>query len=101
MAIPLTSAAAAYANAARQGSGPGMAAPTSGPSFGELMKQAAVDAVDTMHQGERMTAAGVVGKADLTDVVNAVSNAEVTLQAVTAVRDKVITAYQEIMRMPM
>ena len=42
-----------------------------------------------------------VGKADLNDVVQAVTNAEVTLQTVTAVRDKVLNAYQEILRMPM
>jgi flagellar hook-basal body complex protein FliE len=40
------------------------------------------------------------GKANVTDVVTAVSAAEVTLQAVTAVRDKAVAAYQEILRMP-
>jgi flagellar hook-basal body complex protein FliE len=34
------------------------------------------------------------------DVVTAVSNAEMTLQTVVAVRDRVLNAYQEIMRMP-
>jgi flagellar hook-basal body complex protein FliE len=39
-------------------------------------------------------------KADLTDVVQAVTSAELTLQTVVAVRDRLIAAYQEIMRMP-
>ena len=36
----------------------------------------------------------------LQDVVEAVTEAELSLQKVTAVRDRVISAYQEIMRMP-
>ena len=47
-----------------------------------------------------MSAQAAIGKADLTDVVTAVTNAEMTLQTVTAVRDKVVSAYQEILRMP-
>ena len=43
---------------------------------------------------------GAAGKADLGQVVTAVSNAEVTLQAAVAVRDKVIQAYMDIIRMP-
>jgi flagellar hook-basal body complex protein FliE len=39
-------------------------------------------------------------KAELVDVVTAVTQAEITLETVTAVRDKVISAYQDIMRMP-
>ena len=39
------------------------------------------------------------GKANMTDVVTAVSSAELTVQTVTAVRDKVVAAYQEVLRM--
>ena len=42
----------------------------------------------------------MTGQVDIRDVVMAVNNAEVTLQTAVAVRDKVIAAYQEIMRMP-
>ena len=42
----------------------------------------------------------VAGQADMVDVVNAVNTAEITLDTVVAVRDKVIAAYQDIMRMP-
>ncbi|HYE50936.1 MAG TPA: flagellar hook-basal body complex protein FliE [Azospirillaceae bacterium] len=102
MAVPISSALAAYANTAAQGAKPGMGKPeVAGPSFGDLLEEAAKDSLSSLHRGEAMTAAGVMGRADLADVVNAVSNAEVTLQAVTAVRDKVIGAYQEILRMPM
>ncbi|MFV3076160.1 flagellar hook-basal body complex protein FliE [Niveispirillum fermenti] len=104
MAIPFSNAAAAYTNAATRGlnvPGGRAAAPTDGPSFGDMLEEAVSQSVQTMRTGEEMTAKGVVGKADLADVVNAVTNAEVTLQAVVSVRDKVISAYQEILRMPM
>lgn len=101
MSIPFANAAAAYANTATQGLKAGKSAETEGPSFGDMLKDAAEGAISTLHQGEQMTAKGVVGKADLADVVNAVTNAEVTLQAVVNVRDRVISAYQEILRMPM
>jgi len=42
----------------------------------------------------------VAGKAELIDVVTAISSAEASLETVMAVRDQVISAYQEIMRMP-
>ena len=71
------------------------------PSFQDLIGTAAGQAVNNMREGERMSAAAVAGKADLTDVVMAVNNAEITLQSVVAVRDRVISAYQEILRMPM
>jgi flagellar hook-basal body complex protein FliE len=71
------------------------------PTFGDMVKDAAESAASTMREGERLSAAAVNGKADLTDVVMAVNNAEVMLQSVVAIRDKVISAYQEILRMPM
>jgi flagellar hook-basal body complex protein FliE len=45
-------------------------------------------------------AAHVAGKTELIDVVTAISSAEASLETVMAVRDQVISAYQEIMRMP-
>jgi flagellar hook-basal body complex protein FliE len=42
----------------------------------------------------------VAGKGDIVDVVQAVNSAELTLDTVVAVRDKVIAAYQSIMQMP-
>ena len=42
----------------------------------------------------------VANQADLNDIVTAVNNAEMTLQTVVAIRDRVIQAYQEILRMP-
>jgi flagellar hook-basal body complex protein FliE len=101
MAVPINSAIAAYKNVAQGlGAKPGLEG-SDGVDFGQMLKGVVQENIQSLHQGEQMTAKGALGKADLTDVVNAVSNAEVTLQAVVAVRDRVIAAYQEIMRMPM
>lgn len=71
-----------------------------GVSFADLIKDTAQESIKTMKAGEQMSAKAVTGDANLTDVVQAVTAAEVTLQTVTAVRDKMISAYQDIMRMP-
>jgi flagellar hook-basal body complex protein FliE len=79
--------------------GAGAAAPAES-SFKTELKAAVQDALSALHEGEQKSAQGVAGQVDIRDVVMAVNNAEITLQTVTAVRDKVIQAYQEIMRMP-
>ena len=53
-----------------------------------------------LHKGEAASLQAVTGKADLTQVAAAVNNAEIALQTVIAVRDRVIPAYQDIMKMP-
>ena len=42
----------------------------------------------------------LVAPTDVSQVVMAVTNAEVTLETVVAVRDRVIQAYQDILKMP-
>jgi flagellar hook-basal body complex protein FliE len=68
--------------------------------FGEMLSEALQSTVDAQKAAETTSAKAVNGKADVTDVVTAVTNAEVALDTVVAVRDRVISAYQEIMRMP-
>jgi len=71
-----------------------------GPTFADFLKDKARDSVDTLRASESISAKAVTGEADLTDVVQAVTSAELTLQTVVSVRDRMISAYQEIMRMP-
>lgn len=71
-----------------------------GDSFAGMVQKAARDSVDTMKAGEKMAARAVTDQADLTDVVQAVTASEITLQTVVSLRDRMISAYQEIMRMP-
>ena len=84
------------------GGGPsGSLGPTAGTKdFASFVRDAAQSALDTGKQAEAQSIAGLAGKADLLDVVQAVNAAETTLNTVVAVRDKVIAAYQELLRMP-
>jgi flagellar hook-basal body complex protein FliE len=77
----------------------GASAPVHG-GFGDLVKAAITDAVGASKHAERQMANQVAGKTELVDVVTAISAAEASLETVMAVRDQVISAYQEIMRMP-
>ena len=69
-------------------------------SFGNLVKSAIDQVAKTQKTSEAISAQAVLGKADLTDVVQAVTDAELTLQTVMTVRDRLVGAYQDIMRMP-
>ncbi|HLT76210.1 MAG TPA: flagellar hook-basal body complex protein FliE [Ferrovibrio sp.] len=68
--------------------------------FGEMLTEALQNTVDASRASEAMASQAVAGKADVTDVVTAVTNAEMALDTVVSIRDKVISAYQEILRMP-
>ena len=72
----------------------------SGGGFADILKSAMGDAMKSSKNAEQQMAAQVAGKTELVDVVTAISAAEASLETVMAVRDQVISAYQEIMRMP-
>ena len=91
----------AYASALASGKTPGMEPrPAPGGQFASALRAAIGDTRETLAQGEAVSTAAVAGKAELTQLVTAVTNAELTLQTVVGVRDRAIQAYQEIMRMP-
>lgn len=69
-------------------------------SFGNAVTQALSQAVQTGHTADNQAVKAVSGGGNLTEVVTALSHAEMTLQTVTAIRDRVIQAYQDIMKMP-
>ena len=69
--------------------------------FADLVKSAIKEAVRIGERSENLSIQGITDKADISKVVTAVSEAELTLQTVVTVRDKVLAAYKEIMRMPM
>jgi flagellar hook-basal body complex protein FliE len=98
MPVTFTGANAAYQAAARIAETTGAAQSASVPSegFGTILK----DAMESMRTGEAAAAQGAAGKGDIVQIVNAVTEAELTLETVVAIRDKVISAYQDIMRMP-
>jgi flagellar hook-basal body complex protein FliE len=107
MAIPTSpaSAANAYAALGRLGGDPsslGRAAETtdSGPSFSSILKDVvhAVSAAGAKADAQTQTVA--TGKANMVDVVTAVAESETAIATLVSVRDKVIAAYEDILKMP-
>lgn len=93
---------AARAYSAIQGAGM-PASPVGGAGqsgFADMLTSVMGDMTQTSRAAETQMASAVQGQGSLIDVVTAVSSAEASLETVMAVRDQVISAYQEIMRMP-
>ncbi len=102
MPVNLMGAVGAYNNALQNAVKPGLDArnvPT-GKSFESMVSDVADAMLQSGHAAEKATAQAMTGKADINEVVMAVANADIAVQTVVAVRDKVISAYQEILRMP-
>jgi flagellar hook-basal body complex protein FliE len=73
---------------------------TGATSFGSMLKDVVGSVVEAGRKSDAQTQAMAAGKSNIVDVVTAVSETEVAVEALVAVRDKVIAAYEEIMRMP-
>lgn len=98
---PLSPALAAYAQAVDRMQAPeGPAAGAPVQSFASVLAQNLSDAVEAGRRSETVAQQAAVGSADLQDLVEAVNAAELSLQSVVAVRDRIIGAYQDILRMP-
>lgn len=103
MSIPATAAINAYtkmADLAAKGPDKNPAEGATAQNFGATLQGVVDDMMQTGKVSEAQTAAAVAGKADVVDVVTAVAEAETTLEMVVTVRDRVVNAYQEILRMP-
>lgn len=103
MSMDAIRAAEAYAQAARtavSGGGADASPDIAKADFGDMLKSAIADTASTLKAGEAAAAGVAAGEASLVDVVTAISAAEVSLETALAVRNRVIEAYQEIMRMP-
>ena len=89
---------AAAAVAAYRGSG--AAPPASGADFGATLRRAVEGALDTAREADATSTRALTGAGGVTEAVLALSRAETALQTAVAVRDRVVSAYQDIMRMP-
>lgn len=70
------------------------------PSFANMVTEALGSVSDAAHTSEaKELQALTTGKVELSDLVTAVANAELSLSTVVAVRDRVINAYNDIIRM--
>jgi flagellar hook-basal body complex protein FliE len=77
---------------------PDPAAAPRGP--GEAFAAGATDFLETLRRSEETVKAGLAGRADAQAVVEALAATELAVETAVAIRDKVVEAYQEILRMP-
>jgi len=110
--VSFNHASAAYRDATRvaekiiseTGAGEATSAKSTDPmpqaNFQDLVGTAMQTGRDISYKGEAASTKSIVNEADLHDLITAVANAELTLNTVVAVRDRVISAYQDIIRMP-
>lgn len=102
MSIGALDAVAAYGrvtNTAAPASGSVSAVSEPGAGFGGMIENMVSEAASSLHAAEEASAKQVAGKGDMIDVATAIGSAEVALDTVVAVRDRVVSAYSEIMRM--
>ena len=104
MSIESLIASKAYSNVnntvGQAGNSAGAAGEPAGANFGEMLQGLVQDAVETGKASEAQAMGAVAGESEMIDVVTAITAAEMTLETVVAVRDKVIEAYNRIMQMP-
>lgn len=93
----LAAAGAAAAYRAATGAGTAIA---EGAGFAETLSRAAQGAINIGRSADAASTNALTGQGSVTDVVLAISRAELALQTATAVRDRVVSAYQDVMRMP-
>ena len=106
MSTPINAAAQAYNNTAKllgQAAKPPteqIAAGGQGNDFTQFLAEAVQGVVDSGRVADQKALDMVSGKGDIVDVVTAISQTEVAMETMVTVRDRVISAYEEIMRMP-
>lgn len=74
---------------------------SAGPAFAELVGDALRQSAAIGYESEAKSIGALTGETELQDLVTAVNEAELALNTVVSVRDKVIGAYEDIIRMPM
>jgi flagellar hook-basal body complex protein FliE len=89
-----------HASLAAQGYGQAKRAAVPSPGAGEALAKAAHSFADVLAQGEQTARAAMTGNADPHALVQALAATESAVNTVVTVRDKVVEAYQEILRMP-
>jgi flagellar hook-basal body complex protein FliE len=105
MPIPAATAANAYAALGRLGNeaatlaGNGNA-PAAGPNFNSVLNDVITSVSQSGAKADAQTAAVAMGKADMVDVITAVAESETAIETMVSVRDKVIAAYEDILKMP-
>ncbi len=71
-----------------------------GPNFGSVLKDVMEAVTDVGRKSDTQAQAVATGKANMIDVVTAVAESETAIQALVSVRDRVVAAYEDILKMP-
>ena len=71
-----------------------------GASFSDFMNNLGTTFVDNLKDAEKKSTDGILGKASVREVVESVMTADQTLQTAMAFRDKIVSAYLEVVKMP-
>ena len=106
MSTPFNAVAAAYNNASKlitdaaKTSSGALGQGAQGPDFGKLLSDQVQGVIDSGKASDKMSLDLLNGKANVVDVVTAISQTQLAMESMVAIRDKVISAYEEIMRMP-
>ncbi len=107
MTVTPVNANLAYADALKRAAGAktdgvqvGASGAAAGPDFADLVRDVVEAGLDSAKSAESTAMLAAAKQAEIVDIVTAVANAELTLSTVVAVRDKVVQAYQDILRMP-
>jgi flagellar hook-basal body complex protein FliE len=69
-------------------------------NFGQALQDSAMETLRAVQGAEQTVKSGLAGRADAHSVVEALAQTELAVQTATTVRDKVVEAYNEILRMP-
>lgn len=67
---------------------------------GKAFMGLAMDFANTLQNSENIAKAAMIGEADPHALVQALAQTELAVETAVSVRDKVVEAYQEILRMP-
>ena len=106
MSIPFNAVASAYSNASKligdsaKSSSGAAGKGAQGTDFGKILSDQLQGVMDAGKKSDQISLDMVNGKANVVDVVTAISQTQLAMESMVAVRDKVISAYEEIMRMP-
>jgi flagellar hook-basal body complex protein FliE len=105
ISTPFNAATSAYSNASRlisQAAKPNtdIVASAPGGTFAEMLAQNVQGVIDQGNNSDKLAMDMVSGKANVVDMVTALTETEMAIESMVTLRDRVITAYEEIMRMP-
>ncbi len=72
----------------------------SGASFGSVLQNAVGTVADSLTGAEAASRAAISGSGSITAVVSAVAQAQLAMQTAASIRDRLVQAYDDVMKMP-